>query len=62
MQVMLRLILTPPAHPAASCEVVAFALGGLTSMPALRNFSGAWRRLACLPLPLPLLCLGRSLS
>ncbi|EFN58463.1 hypothetical protein CHLNCDRAFT_6284, partial [Chlorella variabilis] len=23
----------------ASCEVVAFALGGLTSMPALRNFS-----------------------
>lgn len=29
-----------PAHsPTASCEVVAFALGGMTSMPALRNFS-----------------------
>ena len=27
---------------AASCEVVAFALGSLTSMPALRNFSGWW--------------------
>jgi Niemann-Pick C1 protein len=25
---------------AASCEVVAFAVGALTSMPALRNFSG----------------------
>ena len=32
---------TPLHPPAASCEVVAFALGGLTSMPALRNFSGA---------------------
>ena len=31
--------LSPPPHSAASCEVVAFALGGLTSMPALRNFS-----------------------
>lgn len=28
-----------PLQPAASCEVVAFSLGGLTSMPALRNFS-----------------------
>ncbi|PRW56197.1 Niemann-Pick C1 [Chlorella sorokiniana] len=29
----------PSITLAASCEVVAFSLGGLTSMPALRNFS-----------------------
>ncbi|KAL4425014.1 hypothetical protein ABPG77_002899, partial [Micractinium sp. CCAP 211/92] len=29
----------PSITLAASCEVVAFALGGLTDMPALRNFS-----------------------
>lgn len=29
----------PPPPVAASCEVVAFGLGGLTDMPALRNFS-----------------------
>ena len=39
-----------PPVPAASCEVVAFALGSLTSMPALRNFSGGWVDFAlCVP-------------
>lgn len=36
---MAYLPLPRPLQPAASCEVVAFSLGGLTSMPALRNFS-----------------------
>lgn len=34
-----RLSVAPPCLCAASCEVVAFSLGAMTSMPALRNFS-----------------------
>jgi len=47
---------TPP-ELAASCEVVAFALGGLTDMPALRNFSSKRAGPCRAPLPsaLPLL-------